>query len=263
MQEETIKVASYNVNSIKSRKELVISWLERCDIDLLALQELKTEDANFPVEGFQKLGYECYTYGQKTYNGVAICSRLDIKDVFKGIGDSKWDEERRVIGCKLKDIWIIDVYFPHGDQKGTERFYKKLQFYRRFVKFLEDRFSPDEKIVLVGDMNVALEDKDVYDPLLLRDTIGTMEEERQALKDLMDWGFIDAFRYLYPDKKQFTWWDYIGGMVWKDKGMRIDYILITRPMLTKVKDVYVDMWARKRRSPKPSDHAPIVGVFEA
>lgn len=267
MQEEItnvkgFKVASYNVNSIKSRKELVISWLERSAVDVVALQELKTEDINFPVDDFKGLGYECYTNGQKTYNGVAICSRLDVEDVFKGIGDPIWDEEKRVIGCRLFDVWVINVYFPHGDQRGTERFYKKLEFYGRFIKFLDDRFSPDEKIVLLGDMNVALEDKDLYDPLLLKDTIGTMEEERQALRSLIDWGFIDAFRYIYPDKRQFTWWDYIGGMVWKDKGMRIDYILITKPMLPKIKDVYVDMWPRKRRSPKPSDHAPIVGVFE-
>ncbi len=115
---------------------------------------------------------------------------------------------------------------------------------------------------MVGDFNVALSDLDVFDPKLLRDTIGTMPEEREALKAVLDWGFIDAFRYLYPDKVQFTWWDYIGGMVWKDMGMRIDYIFITSPLKERLKDAFVDMWARKRRIPKPSDHAPVVGVFE-
>jgi exodeoxyribonuclease-3 len=267
MQEEigkngNFKVASYNVNSINTRRELVLSWLERNPIDVLCLQELKLPDENFPTDDFIKLGYKCYTYGQKTYNGVAICAKLELKEVFKGMGDPLYDEEKRVIGGRLKDLWIINVYFPHGEARGGKKFYWKLHFYERFLKFLQERFSPDEKIILLGDMNVALEDMDVYDPVLLKDTIGTMQEERQALRKILSWGFIDAFRYLYPQKRQFTWWDYIGGMIWKDQGMRIDYILITQPLLPHLRDVYVDMWPRKRRVPKPSDHAPVIGVFE-
>lgn len=267
MQEEnksnkSFKVASYNVNSINTRKELVLSWLEKDPVDVLCMQELKTTDENFPRDDFLKKGYECYTYGQRTYNGVAICSRQPLESVFKGIGDPVYDEEKRVIGGRLGEVWIINVYFPHGDRRGEKKFYWKLEFYDRFLLFLTERFGPDEKIVLVGDMNVALEDIDVYDPILLKDTIGTMKEEREALLRLLSWGFVDAFRYLYPQKRQFTWWDYIGGMVWKDQGMRIDYVLVTKPMLPYLRDVYVDMWARKRRNPKPSDHAPLVGVFE-
>ncbi|QWK20056.1 MAG: exodeoxyribonuclease III [Hydrogenobacter thermophilus] len=259
---KSFKMASYNVNSINTRKDLVLSWLERDPVDILCLQELKTTDENFPREDFMKMGYECYTHGQKTYNGVAICSRFPLEEVFKGMGDATYDQEKRVIGGRFKDVWIINAYFPHGEPRGGKKFFWKLGFYERFLGFLTEHFSPNDKIVLVGDMNVAMEDIDVYDPVLLKDTIGTMKEERDALKKLISWGFVDAFRYLYPEKKQFTWWDYIGGMVWKDQGMRIDYILITKPLLPYLRDVYVDMWPRKRRNPKPSDHAPIVGVFE-
>jgi exodeoxyribonuclease-3 len=257
-----LRIATWNVNSIRSRKELVFMWLERVPVEILCLQELKTETHNFPFLDFERLGYKCYVHGQKAYNGVAICSKFGLEDVFKGIGDARFDVESRVIGGRLKDLWLINCYFPHGEERGGKKFYYKLEFYDAFCKFLEKSFSPSDKIVLVGDMNVALEDIDVYDPVVLKDTIGTMPEERQALRRLLDWGFVDAFRYLYPNKVEFTWWDYIGGAVWKNQGMRIDYIFITEPLLKSLKDVFVDTWARKKRQPKPSDHAPVVGVFE-
>ncbi len=257
-----MKVATYNVNSIKARKELLFKWLEREPVDVLCLQELKQEEKNFPFEDFEKLGYNCEVFAQKTYNGVSICSKLPILEVKKGFGDEYFDQQKRIIAGRIEPMWVINVYAPHGDLRGTEKFYYKLEFYDRLLKYLEENFSPEEPICMVGDFNVAREDIDVFDPELLKDSIGTMEEERKALEKVISWGFIDAFRYLYPDKVQFTWWDYIGGMIWKDKGMRIDYIFITKPLVSKLKDVYVDLWPRKRRTPKPSDHAPVIGVFE-
>ena len=257
-----MKIATHNVNSIKARKELLFQWLEREKVDVLCLQELKQEEKNFPFEEFGKMGYHCEVFAQKTYNGVCICSKQKPDEVVRGLGDPHMDEQKRVISALFGDLWIINVYAPHGDVRGTEKFYYKLKFYDKFLEFLKSRFSPDQRIIMVGDFNVAVEDIDVFDPELLRDTIGTMPEEREAFKRILEWGFVDAFRYLYPDKVQFTWWDYIGGMVWKDKGMRIDYILVTEPLKDKVKDVYVDMWPRKRRTPKPSDHAPVIGVLE-
>lgn len=257
-----MKIATYNVNSIRARKELLFKWLERQPVDVLCLQELKQEERNFPFEDFEKLGYKCAVFAQKTYNGVAICSKAGLGNVRKGFGDKEFDKQKRIITAEVGDITVINVYAPHGDVRGSEKFFYKLAFYKKLLKFLEENFSPSQSICMVGDFNVALSDLDVFDPELLRDTIGTMPEEREALKAVLDWGFIDAFRYLYPDKVQFTWWDYIGGMVWKDMGMRIDYIFITSPLKERLKDVFVDMWARKRRIPKPSDHAPVVGVFE-
>ena len=257
-----LKVATYNVNSIRARRELLFMWLDRDPVDILCLQELKQEERNFPFEEFEKRGYRCEVFAQKTYNGVCICSKLPISEVVKGFGDPDFDEQKRLITVKIEGVWFINVYAPHGDLRGTEKFYYKLRFYGRLLEFLEENFSPEDPICMVGDFNVAREDMDVYDPELLRDTIGTMKEEREAFERILSWGFTDTFRYLYPSKVQFTWWDYIGGMIWKDKGMRIDYILVTEPLKKKVKEVYVDLWPRKRRTPKPSDHAPVVGVFE-
>ncbi len=258
-----IKVCTYNVNSIRTRKELLLMWLEKEKVNILCLQEIKTEEKNFPFLDLSALGYKCYIKGQKAYNGVAICSKMAIDDVIYKTGVEILDKESRIIAVKVKDTWIINTYFPHGDLRGTEKFYYKLNFYSAFLEFIRSHFKTEDKIILLGDMNVALGDIDVFDPVLLKDTIGTMPEERKALKDVLNWGFIDAFRFLYPNKVQYTWWDYIGGMVWKDKGMRIDYILITKPLTSVLKDVYVDMWARKRKSPKPSDHAPVIGVFDS
>ncbi len=257
-----MKVATYNVNSIKARKDLLFQWLERQPVDVLCLQELKQEEKNFPFEEFRARGYECEVFSQKAYNGVCICSKLPIEEVRKGFGDEYFDRQKRIITGRIEGIWFVNVYAPHGDLRGTEKFYYKLEFYERLLQFLKENFSPNDPVCMVGDFNVAREDIDVFDPELLKDTIGTMKEEREAFERIIEWGFIDAFRYLYPDKVQFTWWDYIGGMIWKDKGMRIDYILITEPLKDKLRDVFVDLWPRKRRKPKPSDHAPVIGVLE-
>ncbi len=257
-----MKIATHNVNSIKARKDLLFQWLERETVDILCLQELKQEEKNFPFEEFSKRGYHCEVFAQKTYNGVCICSKHNPDEVIKGMDDPHMDEQKRLISALFGDLWVINIYAPHGDVRGTEKFFYKLRFYDKLLEFLKSRFSPDQKLIMVGDFNVAIEDIDVFDPELLKDTIGTMPEEREAFKRVLEWGFVDAFRYLYPDKVQFTWWDYIGGMVWKDKGMRIDYILVTDCLKDKIKDVYVDMWPRKRRTPKPSDHAPVIGVLK-
>ena len=257
-----MKVATYNVNSIRARKELLFQWLERQPVDILCLQELKQEEKNFPFEEFSGLGYGCEVFSQKAYNGVCVCSKFPMEEVRKGFGDEFFDQQKRIITVRIEGIWFINVYAPHGDLRGTEKFYYKLEFYDRLLQFLKENFSPQEPICMVGDFNVAREDMDVFDPELLRDTIGTMREEREALERIIGWGFTDAFRYLYPDRVQFTWWDYIGGMIWKDKGMRIDYIFITEPLKGKLRDVFVDLWPRKRRKPKPSDHAPVVGILE-
>ncbi len=255
-------ICTYNVNSIRARKDLTIEWLKRTSIDILCLQELKLEEKNFPFDDFEKLGYRCYVNGQKTYNGVAICSKIELQNIKKGMGDEFFDQQARIIRGEFNDIKIINVYMPHGDLRGTEKFTYKLEFYKRFRKMLDEEYSPEEKIILLGDFNVAREDIDVYDPELLKDTIGTMPEEREALESIISWGFVDAFRYKYPDKVEYTWWDYIGGKIWKNQGMRIDYIFVTEALKESVKDIYVDLWPRRRRTPKPSDHAPLIGKFE-
>lgn len=259
-----MKICSWNVNSIRARKELLFKWLEekrKYDIDILCLQELKVEEDIFPFNDFKEKGYECVVNAQKRYNGVSICSKLPIEETIKYFG-SFFDNQKRLLISKIKGIYIINVYAPHGDLRGGEKYYYKLEWYEKFLNWLKENFSLDLPIIMVGDFNVALEDIDVYDPELLKDSIGTMPEEREALKKLINWGFIDTFRYLYPEKQQFTWWDYIGGAIWKNEGMRIDYIFCTKPLIEKLKDVEVDLWPRRRRKPTPSDHAPIIAEFE-
>ena len=258
-----MKVCTFNVNSIRIRKDLISNWLEHrnYDIDILCFQETKVVDEKFPYHTFEKLGFKCEVFGQKGFNGVATCSKTSSHLLKKGFDDHYWDQQKRIISIKVRDINILNVYAPHGELRGTEKYHYKLDWYKHLVRFITQNYSPEEKILLVGDLNVAKETIDIYDPEIFSDSIGTMIEEKSAFKELLNWGFIDTFRHLYPKKKQFTWWDYIGGKIWRNEGMRIDYILCTKPLLENIKDVEVDLWPRRRRTPKPSDHAPVIGTF--
>lgn len=259
-----MKICSFNVNSIRTRKELIVQWYREkaSEIDIFCFQETKVIDKDFPFPIFVEVGLSCECFGQKSYNGVAICSSKPLTDIKKGFGEEEWDYEKRLILGRFKQIWIINIYAPRGGERGSDKFYYKLNWFKHFKDFLSDNFKKDDKIIIVGDMNVARNDIDVFDPVLMKDHICTMPEEREAFEDLLSWGLVDSFRYLYPDKQQFTWWDYIGGAIWKNEGMRLDYILCSEPLKDKIKDVIVDLWPRRRRTPKPSDHAPIIAEFD-
>lgn len=258
--EEQVKICTYNVNSIRVRKDLILEWLKHRseDIDILCFQELKAMDSLFPYEDFENMGFQCEVFGQKTYNGVAICAKSPFKDVQKGLGDATWDEQKRFIAATVDGIRIINIYAPHGDLQGEEKFDYKQGWYKELISTLENNFSPKDPILIVGDFNIAREDRDVYDADALRGGIGTLPEERARFEALLEWGLIDAFRHKYPEKTQFTWWDYIGGAIWRDQGMRIDYILCTESLISGIDSLHVDLWPRKRREPKPSDHAPLI-----
>ncbi len=261
-----MKICSFNVNSIRVRKDLIVEWLSHRDedVDVFCFQELKITEEDFPFEDFEKLGYSCDVFGQKAYNGVAICSRLPVEATRKGFGDSQWDEQRRIISTKIKNIGanILNIYAPHGGLKGEEKYHYKQEWYERLISFLEASFSPKDPLLIVGDLNVARTDQDVFDPKSLEGTIGTLPEERKAFQHLLDWGLTDVFRHLYPDRSQFTWWNYIGGAIWKNEGMRIDYALCTETLIPLIRDVEVDLWPRRRRTPKPSDHAPVIVTLD-
>jgi len=259
-----MKICTFNVNSIKVRTDLIIDWIahRNHDTDILCFQEIKTITEGFPFDAYEKRGFTCAAFGQKTYNGVAICSRYPLKNVANGFSDAAWDQQKRIIAARIGEIDIINLYAPHGGMRGDEKFTYKIKWYEKLISFLQHHYSPQDLLIVTGDMNVAREDRDVYDPESLKDSIGTMPEERKALEGLMNWGLIDVFRYLHPEIKQFTWWDYIGGAVWRNEGMRIDYVLCTEPLLKKVKGIEVDLWPRKRRAPKPSDHAPLIASFD-
>jgi exodeoxyribonuclease-3 len=261
--EVLLKICSFNVNSIRVRKDLILEWLKHRneDVEILCFQELKAIDSLFPYEDFEKLGFQCEVFGQKAYNGVAICSKYPLENIQKGFGDATWDEQKRFIAANIHGIRFINIYAPHGDLQGKEKFDYKQGWYKELITVLDHNFSPNDSIIIIGDFNVAREDRDVYDADALKDSIGTLPEERQSLEELLQWGLIDVFRHKYPDKTQFTWWDYIGGAIWRDQGMRIDYILCTESLIHTVETVEVDLWPRRRREPKPSDHAPLIATL--
>lgn len=249
---------------MKARKDLILEWLEHRenDVDILCFQELKGIEEFFPHQDLKKLGYSCLVSSQKAYNGVAMCTKLPAERIFAKEIEDHWDEQKRIIAAKISGIDVFNIYAPHGDERGAEKFNYKMDWYDKLRKFLEKHFTAEDPLIVVGDFNVAREDKDVWSPVELRDTIGTMPEERERFKVLLDWGMIDSFRQIYPEKQQFTWWGYIGGAIWRDQGMRIDYVLCTKPLLGKIKDMEVDLWPRRRRAPKPSDHAPLIATLE-
>jgi exodeoxyribonuclease-3 len=259
-----MKICTFNVNSIKARKELVLEWLEHRgnDIDVLCFQELKTVDKGFPYTDFEKIGYRCLVFGQKAYNGVAICTKIPPEAVQQGFGNPEWDEQKRFVSARIGGIDIINIYAPHGGMRGEDKFVYKQNWYGQLMRLLKEKHSSREPLLILGDLNVAHQDIDVYSAEALEDAIGTMPEERKCFQDLLGWDLLDVFRHLHPEKIQFTWWDYIGGAIWRDQGMRIDYILSTRTLIPKIKNIEVDLWPRKRSRPTPSDHAPLIAELD-
>jgi exodeoxyribonuclease-3 len=253
------------VNSIRARKDLIVRWLEHRenDIDVLCLQEIKVTEKDFPFGDFERLGFSCEINGQKGYNGVAICSKIPLENVRRGFSDDYWDRQKRTICGRVLGINFINVYVPHGGLRGTAKYDYKLGWFNKFAGFLDQSYSPSGKIVIVGDFNVARSDLDVYNPEVMEDGIGTMAEEREGLNRILDWGLVDVFRHLHPQERLFTWWDYITGAIWRNEGMRIDYVLCTEPLIGKVTDAQIDLWPRRRRTPKPSDHAPAIVTLGA
>ncbi len=258
-----MKIATFNVNSINARKDLIIRWLkEKNPIDILAFQEIKCQEDKFPFKDFANLGYECEIFGQKAYNGVAICSKFPIKEVKKGFGDDFWDGQKRFMEAKIEDITLINIYAPHGEVTGERHIYK-LNFFKKLKEYIKENFDlSKDKVCVVGDMNIAKDPIDVWDAELLEESIGFMKDEREVFKDFLKVGLIDLFRECKKQEHGFSWFDYRNAGVWRNEGMRIDYILSSKPLKELCKDIYVDMWTRRRRSPTPSDHAPVVAEFE-
>ena len=257
----SLKIATWNVNSIRARRELASRWLKRSNVDILSMQEIKTENELFPFKTFRELGYTCEAHGQKAYNGVSICSRLPFKKVIKGWPDGE-DDERRIIVGDFGKVKIVNVYVPRGGKEGSERHAFKIYFLTKLKFFLDENFSKDDLLCVVGDMNVARSDIDVYDPVIMKGRIAFMEDERQALEDLLSWGLYDLFREKHPDRKQFTWWDIETAAFSRNQGLRIDYILVTKPLLERCMAVDVDVEVRKPDDYVPSDHAPVWAEFD-
>jgi exodeoxyribonuclease III len=253
-----MRIASWNVNSIRARLEQLTGWLVRAAPDVVCFQETKVEDDGFPEAALSEAGYRTVFRGQKTYNGVAIAARfgLAIEDVKKDLDGDEADVARRMIAATVEGIRLVNVYVPNGQAVGTPAFAYKLAWLRRLRDELGARYSPEQALLICGDFNVAPEPIDVCEPKKWEGQVLFHPEERAALQELLEWGLVDGFRACHPDKVAYSWWDYRTGAFRKNKGLRIDLALLTKPLAARCKDVWID--ARPRELQRPSDHAPVV-----
>jgi exodeoxyribonuclease-3 len=257
-----MKLATWNVNSLRVRLEHVLEWLAPGegvqsagkDMDVLVLQELKLSDDQFPAQAFEDIGYHSVFLGQKTYNGVALLSRHPIEHVVKNIPQHD-DEMARVISAEVLGLRVVGAYFPNGQEPGSEKFAYKMRWLEALERWLQTLCKSTTPVVLMGDYNITHIDLDVWDPEGLRDTIHCTQEERAHFQALLDLGLIDAFRTLNPEKKTFSWWDYRGGGFRRNHGLRIDHILVSQALRSNLLNCDVDPIPRKKE--RPSDHAPV------
>ena len=257
-------VSTWNVNSIRSRIDHVKEWLISNEVDILCLQETKTEDQYFPVEVFSKLGYEVSISGQKSYNGVAIISKYQIDDVRIGfdqvISDytdlSILNQQKRIISAVINDVRIINVYVPNGSSVNSDKFIYKEKWIKCLKFYLDKINSNHMPICLLGDFNIAPEDKDIHTPENYRESIMASSKERKLLKDALDGKLEDVFRIFEPGGNNWSWWDYRHSAWDRDKGWRIDHIYLTEDILSCANSCWIDKAPRSKE--KPSDHAPVI-----
>jgi exodeoxyribonuclease-3 len=252
-----VKLATWNINSIRARTDRLIGWLAAEQPDVLCLQETKVEDAAFPLEALRKAGYETAIFGQKSYNGVAIASRRPLENVVRGLGDDAVDEQARLIAATTFGMRIVCVYVPNGGELTSDKFPYKLAWYRRLRAFVEREAQRD--VIVAGDYNVTADDKDVHDPVKWAGHIHCSEPERAALSELMGVPLVDVFRKLHPEGGVYSWWDYRGVAFFKNQGLRIDHILATPSVADRAVSCTIDRNARKGQD--ASDHAPVIATF--
>ncbi|MFT3814792.1 MAG: exodeoxyribonuclease III [Acidovorax sp.] len=254
-----MKIATWNVNSLSIRLPQVLAWLETHAVDVLALQELKLTDDKFPYDAFEAAGYYTACHGQKTYNGVAILSHHPLRDVVRNIPGFE-DDQARVIAATLDaeggSVRIVNGYFVNGQEPGSEKFAYKMRWLSALQAWLHSELAAHPRLVLVGDFNIAPEDRDSYDPEGLRETIHHTTAERAHFQALLQLGLTDAFRLFDQPEKSFSWWDYRMLGFQKNRGLRIDHILVSDALKGQVTACAVDRAPRKNK--QPSDHAPVV-----
>lgn len=252
-----MKVATWNVNSIRARQQHVIDWLDAVRPDVLCLQELKVGDHDFPFESITESGYEAAVFGEKTYNGVAIVSRYPLQDVERGLNDGEEDPQARLISACIEGITVYSAYFPNGGEVGSDKFDYKLRWMKRLRALLAKRFDPEtDQVALCGDFNVAPRDEDVARPGEWRSSVLACDAVREALEDLASFGLHDVVRPFHPQGGLYSWWDYRGRGFERGNGLRIDHIYCTPKLAERAIGAIVDREERGRKS--PSDHAPVM-----
>tara|TARA_Y100000287_G_scaffold49983_1_gene38912 strand:+ start:592 stop:1368 length:777 start_codon:yes stop_codon:yes gene_type:complete len=251
-------ISSWNVNSVRARIENIKDYLKKYSPDILLMQEIKTEDQNFPYEEFKKLSYECHVFGQKSYNGVAIVSKLKLSNVKIDLIKDKLKQSRIISGeveFKKKKIQLINIYVPNGNPVDTDKYIYKVTWLDSLIKQLENLSKKNQNIILAGDFNIIPEENDVYNPKSFEDDALFRLEIRKKYRTMLNMGYVDAFRHFYNDKEGYTFWDYMRGAWQKNNGMRIDHFLVSNSLTNLLKKININKNPRGKE--KPSDHTPI------
>ena len=251
-------ISSWNVNSVRARIKNIKEYIKKFSPDIIMMQEIKTEDVNFPYDDFKNLKYESYLYGQKSYNGVAIISKHKLENIKNDLINDKLKQSRIIsaeITYKKKIIQIINIYTPNGNPVGTEKYTYKIDWLDNLIKQLKSLSKKNENIVIGGDFNIIPSTEDVYNSKSFEDDALFRLEIRKKLREMINLGFHDSYRHINGDKEGYTFWDYMRGAWQKNNGMRIDHFLVSNSLLNIIKDVKINKYPRGKE--KPSDHTPI------
>ncbi len=269
-----MRIATWNVNSLGARLERVVGWLDRARPDVLLMQETKLPDDGMPIDAFRAAGYEVVHHGQGRWNGVAIASKVGIEDVVRAFGDTfeplaDGDDESvdvlreaRMIAATCGGVRVASLYVPNGRTLSSPFYEAKLGWLARLRRWLDEACDPSQPLVVGGDYNIAPADEDVWDPAAVHGGTHVSAREREALGELLAWGLSDAYRTLRPEPQRYSWYDYRAGMFHKNMGMRIDLLLVSASVASRVKWAEIDREARKGK-PTPSDHAPVIIDLDA
>jgi exodeoxyribonuclease III len=251
-----MKLATWNVNSIRAREGRLLRWLEKHQPDVMCLQELKVTDDGFPLLPIRALGYHAAVHGQKTYNGVAVLSREEPAEVERGFGDGGDDTQARLVMARVGSVHVVSAYIPNGSEVGSDKWAYKMEWMKRLRAWLDRRFAKSDLVALCGDFNVAPEARDVHDPAEWEPSVLFHPEARAALENVRAWGLVDAFRQHHEGPGFYTWWDYRMLAFPKGRGLRIDHVLLSAPLAARCVSALIDRDERKGKL--PSDHAPVV-----
>ncbi|MDX1432954.1 MAG: exodeoxyribonuclease III [Gammaproteobacteria bacterium] len=253
-----MKIATWNVNSLKVRLDQVLDWLAKARPDVLALQETKITDENFPLEAIEAAGYSACYSGQKTYNGVAVLSKSPGADAVRDIPNLD-DAQRRILAVTVDGVRVVNLYVVNGQEVGSEKFEYKLHWLEQVRKYLRGELAEHRHVVVLGDFNIAPEDRDVHDAELWRERILCSTPERRALESIIGEGLVDVFRLFDQPDKSFSWWDYRAAAFRRNRGLRIDLILANQALAEQCKGSEIDVGPRTLE--RPSDHTPVYAEF--
>ncbi len=251
-----MRIATWNINSLKARLERVEQWLIDMQPDVLCLQETKLSDEAFPALTFMGMGYETAHHGQGQWNGVAILSKVGLDEVVMNFAEGEPDPDARIVSARCGGIRVSSVYVPNGRSLDDDHYQYKLKWLAQLRRHVAATSSPDQAVIVTGDFNIAPADIDVYDPAKFVGATHTSEPERALLSELCDWGMVDLFRQHHSDAKLYSWWDYRAGDFHQGRGLRIDLVLGTRSVADRCTWAVIDRNARKGQM--PSDHAPVI-----